>query len=216
MIGRTMKTIFSAVVVVFILGLSFPVEAQQILDFESKESPKICLESGIGPVADGYGGFNWSNFYAAAIADPAFSETGIKNGSGDCVAFNGGGRTATMWNVNPFVLNSGYFSSGWANTMWVKLTGFLGQQRVWTHSLNVDQETRVFFKAEGRDLVDRVVFEGLDPVDQSGAPIQETHFVMDDLDVTVTPEPATVGLLLTGLLGIGYVARRKKEDEPEA
>lgn len=186
---------------------ALPLQAQQVLDFEG---PTVCPPSGYTALGSS-GGLNWSNFQVANRG--SFTGTGADHGFGDCIGFNRGGNMATMQNANPFVLNGGYFTSGWAQTLTVTVEGWRSGGMLWSESFDVTKNGNTQWFAQDTRPVDAVTFLGSNPIGDS-----RTHIVMDDLDleVAVTPEPATLGLLATGLLGVGLMAWRKKDEDAGA
>ena len=118
-------------------------------------------------------------------------------------------------------LNGGLFSANWATGLDLTLTAFSdGAQNgsVFIEDLRYRSPRSETFNLSG----DRIEFAVSGPINAQGSPFadwQQYAFGMDNLDVEIAsaetggsaaiPVPATLGLLGMGLVGLGFVARRR-------
>jgi len=170
----------------------------------------IKFDTGLGDLAqipNGYAGFNWSNFWAlnglTYYGNPSGYQTGVVSPS--FIAYNGYAEQASVssMSTNPFTFNSVYATAAW-NTENVTFNGWLGGNLLYTDTFGILTSGPVFHTFNW-GLVDRV-----DMVSDGGSQV-----AIDNLTVngaTVTPEPATLLLLATGLTGIGALMRRRQKN----
>jgi hypothetical protein len=158
-------------------------------------------------IPNGYQGFNWNNFGAQNTTGLPLS--GLLNGtvSAPNVAFSFVGSTASFFTANPFLLVSGYFTSGARNGMTLEVTGLNGSTPVFdqTFSLDVYGPSFLTFPSSPVTEVDFVT---------SGGVFAGTNYVgggafmaMDNLTVFPVPEPSAALLCAAGL---GALALRRK------
>lgn len=187
-----------------LLGVAFmalPAIAQaQTLNFDD-QSVGGCSPGYVG--LGNYQGFTWGNFYVLDGTCPQYAGLGYQTGvvSSPNVGFNGFGSTAQMSSATPFTFSSVYATSAFGNSSQT-FNGYLGSTLMdtWTGALAVSGPQFLTFNWVG---IDRLEFVG-----------NGTQVVLDNLTVngaTVTPEPATLVLLATGLAGIGGIVRRRRQ-----
>lgn len=154
------------------------------------------------PIANGYQGFNWSNFGVANTT--GFPLSGLLNGtvSPSDVAYNFGSSPAYFSATDPFILVSGYFTSAARNGMTLEVTGLNGTATVFDQTFTLDvygpslltfpsiPVTEVNFATSGG------VFPGPDYVGGG------SFVALDNLTVAPVPEPSTIGLVGLGLGGL--------------
>lgn len=160
-------------------------------------------------VAQGYQGFNWSNFM--------LFDTGCVGGSYDAGvtsashgAFNRFGLQASVTSAtgNPFQLLSSWVTAAWNSGMQLLVTGLLGgvQQYQLSFELLYNQATQFAFSGAMVDEVRFVGVGGFDADDADGG--SGSHLIFDDILFGV-PEPGSLLLLLPGLAGLIVVSRRR-------
>jgi hypothetical protein len=200
-----------------VLGFAFmavPAIAQaQVINFDDVNGCNFPQ------LTNGYHGFDWNNFYVlqSANINCSYTASGYVNGlvSSPNVAYNAYGSPAQVSSANPFTFNSVYMTAAWHNGLTVVVTGYLGATQLYqqTFTLNTYAATQFVFNWSGVDKVDFTSYGGTNP----GYGGDGTHVAFDDMDLNsnVTPEPATLLLLGSGLTGIGGVIRRRRQKNAE-
>ncbi|MBN3872426.1 PEP-CTERM sorting domain-containing protein [Nostoc sp. JL33] len=197
---------------VIVLGIGAVAQAT-VLTFDD-----IAPISYYEPIPNGYGGFNWDNFYYVNGSSSKVTRTGEDNGrvSGDYVAFNGFGNPALV-SDSVFDFNSLYLSATWNNGLSVTVQGLKSGATLYSKTVVVDttQPTLVNFDYFGVDELKFTSFGGVEPdylIKTGGG---GTQFALDNFTfnekVTSVPEPTFLPALLTiATLSAGSVLRRKQ------
>jgi len=193
-------------------------QAQQRVNFDNLTS---------GPFAwlpDGYDGFKWSNGF---VIDPNawFGGMGAAGGFGQgldsprMLMSNGGGNMLVLTKMNGglFNLADGKFGSAWREGTTLSIRGFTGGNQTFFRTVLLNWDNPQFLKLGIRG-VDRIEFESSGGTVGAGFDANSnTSFTADNLglDSTVTPEPSTWVLMITGLAGLGIVAftRRRQSQK---
>lgn len=165
-----------------------------VINFDDRPLSKYTL------IEDGYAGFSWENIYS--MKGDTYADTGYENGtvSGTNVAFNGYGFPASFSSETPFTLVSMDVTKAWVNGI-THFKGYTATGLTYQVDVYSTTETPVLavFNWYGVTRIE------ISPEFDDGF----GHTVMDNITVTVVPEPATYAMLLAGLGLIGFTARRK-------
>lgn len=165
-----------------------------------------------GPIPNGYGGLDWSNFYY--LDTTSFTPSGYVNGtvSQPKVAFNAFGAPATVSSSNPFTFNGAYLTGSWNNGLNINVSGYLGGilQDSQTVTVNTTAPTWFNFNYVGIDSLTFTSSGGT----SAGYGGLGTHFALDNFTYNAVPktvpEPSAVlGLLAIG--GLGLVSLKRKQ-----
>jgi len=168
-------------------------------------------------ISNGYGGLNWSNFYAVNVPLHVFRNGPSGYGYGvvspDNVATNGFGLTAITSAADQFVSNSAYFTAAWNNGLSVSVDGYSNSLLV-HHTTFIVVTTSPTLETFNWTL-DQIVFSA-----SSGTPAgyssSGSNFVMDDMVISeasrAVPFPAAAwsGTLLLGALGAWSIRRQRQ------
>lgn len=149
------------------------------------------------PIPNGYGGLQWQNFqYMDGLTQTANS--GYVNGvvSPNNIVFNTFGNPALV-SDGSFNLNSAYLTAAWTDGLQVEVQGFVGAAVIYDHTYTVN--------TTGPTLVN-FNYMGIDQVNFISIPQPGAQFVMDNLSITLVPEPSAFALL--GLAVLIVVAPR--------
>lgn len=134
-------------------------------------------------VPSGYGGLEWSNLNALDSSIYYFPESGYVNGtvSPNNVLYNGGGSMASISGSTPFKLEGFYLTAAWNNNLNVDITGYNGENQIYTYSLIVNTDGPTLVELNWADLT-RVTFSSYGGI-EAGLGGGGEHFALDDLMV---------------------------------
>ncbi|MGD8570441.1 MAG: PEP-CTERM sorting domain-containing protein [Gammaproteobacteria bacterium] len=187
-----------------------------ILGFASNASATVLTfddvttNTGLTPIADGYGGLNWDNF--GVIHQSHAPGSGYDNGivSGEYMAYNLNANIGTVDN-SAFDFNGAYLVGAWNDGLNVNVQGWSGSTLLYDTTVVVDTTDSTWFDFNYVGI-DRLVFNsygGTPHPDLTGA---GEHFAMDNFTFNETasvPAPATLALFGLGLVGLSFSGRRK-------
>jgi hypothetical protein len=188
---------------------TLPTRSQTVINFD--DLPNSTTGTFI---ADGYQGFNWTNFgvvNAILLSNSVGYSVGYGYGmvSASNVAFNSGGTPAEIDSFGTnFNFLSTYLTGAWNSNLNIEVEGFNGTNLVYDETKVVSATNATLFTFDYLD-VDRLYFNSY-----GGQPafdgIDETQFAMDNFTFEFIPEPSS--FLLAALGGVTLVAflRRKR------
>jgi opacity protein-like surface antigen len=159
------------------------------------------------PIANGYAGLNWNNFYV--YNTQGLAPSGYVNGtvSGTNVAFNAGGNEAIVSSA-AFVLNSAYFTAAWNDGMTIDVHGYLGGNSVGDAVFTINTQAPVLENFNW--TVDDVTFTTSGGTNHGYSGVG-TQFAMDNLTINSSvPEPA-MAVPVTAMMALGLLAFRRKQ-----
>ncbi|MCW5312796.1 PEP-CTERM sorting domain-containing protein [Nostoc sp. KVJ3] len=197
---------------VIVLGIGAVAQAT-VLTFDD-----IAPISYYDQIPNGYGGFNWDNFYYVNGSSPRVTRTGEDNGrvSGDYVAFNGFGEPSLV-SDSIFDFNSAYLAATWNNGLSVTVEGLKSGATLYSKTVVVDttQPTLVNFDYFGVDELKFTSFGGVEPDYLKEMGGGGTQFALDNFTfnekATSVPEPTLLPALLSiATLSAGSALRRKQ------
>jgi PEP-CTERM motif len=197
--ANALKLIASLIVA----GIAASARAQtELITFDDLPIPS----GAIGTIPNGYNGLQWSNF--GVHASLGFTPSGYVNGvvSAKNTAFNLNGTPAFI-SDGALNLNSAYLTGAWNNGLQVEVQGFVGAALTYDNIYTVNETgpTLINFNYLGVDQVNFISSGGTPVPGLAGAGVQ---FVMDNLSVTLVPEPST--LALAGLSGLSLLLLRRQ------
>jgi hypothetical protein len=159
-------------------------------------------------IPNGYGGFNWSNFFFVDGSTKAPS--GYTNGtvSTPNVAYNGFGNPASMGTTGSlFNFLGAYLTGAWRDGLNIEVEGFVGGlhgTKRYDTNVTVNSEAAQFytFNYQGIDTLEFIASGG---VNAGFSDSDGTEFAMDNFDPSPvgTPEPSTLLLAGIGVSALG-------------
>ncbi len=160
-------------------------------------------------IPQGYGGFNWTNmFYLNALSSP---DSGAPQGavSGDYLAFNGNGDSASL-DGQVFDFTGAYFASAWNDSLSLNIEAYAGTSLVQQATLTLNTTEAIWFQADYTGIT-RLVFESSGGYPHAGYSGRGTQFTMDNFTYySPVPLPPAVLLFGSGLLVLFGTRRRRR------
>jgi hypothetical protein len=211
MSSRVCSRKMNFVLAVFIVVALAAVANAETLAFDDLDPSQSSV------IPDGYGGLNWTNVnvvdgtnYGVNYGTPSGYEHGVISPRN--VAFNAGGYPAEISGA-PFAFDSAYFTAAWKDGLNVQVVGYLVGTIVETANFVVDTSGPTL-KTFNWPEVDTVTFttSGGTPHGYivGGLPADEGQFAMDDFRFTPVPEPSSLSLLISAIVGSAIVYLRPR------
>jgi hypothetical protein len=166
------------------------------------------LSGGESPIANGYAGLNWNNFWS--LDGVHYGSSGYQNGvvSANRVAFNAYGDPASL-SGNGFSLYSGEFTAAWNDGLQIRADAVFegGATSSVTFTANTSGPINEVFGWNNLSSVTFTSFGGTaGPWGFNGE-----HFALDNLSTAAAvPESSNLALMVAGLGLVGVAARRRK------
>jgi hypothetical protein len=188
-----------------------PVSANniEIITFDDVLEPNVNW----GVVPDGYMGLDWKHIEVERITDyrQTYNNRLITFPSAPLAALNGGesggNRVVSFSSPKPILLGGAYFST-WAEHNWfadfssheLTVAGYLNGKEMGSKTFSLTPDFA--WQAFDFGLVDQVVFTHLER--------DNAHWwLMDNVQVSAIPIPATIGMFCGGLLALVVFGRRR-------
>jgi PEP-CTERM motif len=192
----SMKKLAVALAVASTLAVGTAANANTVITFDDLPLNTIGI-----PIANGYAGLNWSNFYVVDGLTIYGGTTGWTAGvvSPPNVAFNAKADPASFSSGTAFSLVSMDVTKAWYAGI-THFDGYVGNAL--TYTMDVSSTTT------GPTLA-TFNWTGLNQVTMSDGN-GTLHTVIDNLTISSVPEPETYGMMLAGLGLVGFISRRRK------
>jgi len=197
---KKLLSVFAAIVLV--LGMAGVAKAL-VLDFEDLYPG---YES-YGPIPSGYKGFNWSS-KAYWITDKYHPGSGYDYGTiGNVSLFTAYAADISM-SDGYWDFNGAYITAAWNTGQDVTVEGWRDGSLIYSTTIIISYNGPYWFDFNYENI-DTVWFRPGDSGTNAGLGGYGHHIVIDNIDVTPIPEPATLFLLGSGLIGLAGIGRRK-------
>ncbi|MGH7952023.1 MAG: PEP-CTERM sorting domain-containing protein [Limisphaerales bacterium] len=205
---KTKKNLRLILVAAFIVSIAFAQisHAQgELLTFD--EPPNVY--GGTGAITNGYGGLQWQYFNYLDAVNTGSGRNGMV--SSNYIAFNFDGDPAQISdNDGLFNLSSAYLTGAWNDGLQVEVQGFVGGTLTYdnTYTVNTAGPILINFDYLGVDGVNFISFGGTH--NPSFGEFGE-EFLMDNLTVTLVPEPSAIAIGSLALFSVVVTILRKRQ-----
>jgi hypothetical protein len=205
----TFVGVLALLAVVFMAGVA----SAMVITFDDLTAPATA-EGNLGPIPDGYAGFNWSDYFYVMEADTTtYNPSGYINGvvSAENVAFNAYAASVSVDPATTFDFTGAWLTAAWNDDLNITVEGWLSGVSVYSNTVVAQCTFPQWFEFDYLGI-DTLTFNSFGGTDH-GFGWSGEHFVMDNLVVSgskVVPEPASIMSLFAGLALLGgYRLRRK-------
>lgn len=180
------------------------------------------------PIANGYGGFNWTNFFALNTPNYGSNPSGYANGTTSLpnIAYNGWAAPALIASAVPFHFLGANFTGAWSDDLQLRVVGYANGNLVQDSSYTLNSTSPAWIDVLMYN-VDTLLFITSGGTHNPNHPGSGEHFALDDftfaygdippIDPPVdppvdpnapvvsqqVPEPGSLVLLTLGAGGLG-------------
>ncbi|MFB2839779.1 hypothetical protein [Floridanema evergladense] len=205
-----LKSLSMATAGATLIALAIGAAAQAaVLEFDN-----LTTDPGI-QITNGYGGFNWNNFFVVnrdVIPLSGYNKAAV---SGKYSAYNGLAEKASIQSNSIFDFNGAFLTGAWNDGLSVLVEGLKNGVSLYSQTVVVDTTSPKWFDFNflGIDELKFSSFGGVENPNVSGG--RGPHFAMDNFtinEVKSVPEPAsTLGFLAFGAMGLGSILKGKQQ-----
>lgn len=149
-------------------------------------------------IPDGYGGFEWIDFYYNNMSTPS-QTNGYNNGlvSGEYAAHNSGYLNTVEIQGNPFIFTGAFFTAAWRDGLEIQIDGYANDVLLYSNVITVNTYGPIWAELDYNNI-DRLVFSSYGGTPHDGYSHDGYHFVMDNF--TYIPEPNSIILMIGTLI----------------
>lgn len=175
-------------VVTLALSAATPAARGDVISFDD------LSDGGSGtPIANGYGGFNWTNFSVLNTATYYANPSGYANGttSPTNIAYNAWGAPALITAATPFNFVGGNFAAAWNDGLQLRVVGYSGGNLVGDNTYTLGTSGASWLNV-GLNGIDTLLLISSGGKSNSSFGGSGDHFVLDDFTYTFGETPPVI------------------------
>jgi hypothetical protein len=188
------------------MALASPVVAAETLNFDDLSN---------GPIPNGYGGFDWTNFGVIGQLGSSGYTNGIVSAQNTAFDDSAPDPASLDDTAAPFTFNGADFTAAWRDNLSLEIVGADSHGTViYTDNVTLNESGPTDITLNWTGLT-ALVFTPSGGSQAPGAQSDGVQFVMDDATfnapfASAAPEPETWALMLLGVGAVGAAMRRRQ------